>query len=294
MKKTDPSIEAPRRSLILLACGAIAGIALAAYGLFTAPGSKTRAMPEGAIALVNNRMILLSDYRTQLEALYDVALEKATAEQRKAVLESMITEELFVQRGLEIELPASDASVREALVAGVQRASMADLEAKKPTEDALKAWFAAHRDQYRSTGMMSLRHLVAPAGSPRSAQQAAQALRKGLAPDAAIARFGLKEAAAPSREEQPDIAVKRALGDVLYAEADKLSAGQVSDPVADDEGVHILVMVGRRLSVPLEFEAAREGIASDIKRDARRRAQEEYARFLRGKAEILLAPGYGP
>lgn len=293
MEKTDLSIEAPRRSLILLACGAIAGLALAGYGLFTAPGSKTSAMPEGAIALVNNRVILLSDYRTQLEALYEVPVDKATAEQRKAVLDSMVTEELLVQRGLEIDLPASEAGVREALVAGVNRTTTLDLEAKKPADADLKAYFTAHPEKYRSTGMMTLHRLVAPVGAEPLAREATQALRKGMRPEKAARRFGLKPSAPQGREEL-DIAVARVLGDKVYGVAEKLSAGEVSEPIAASDGLHILVMAARRPSVPLEFEAARDRVASDMKRDARRRAQEEYAQFLRSKAESLFAPGYGP
>ncbi|HEV7441990.1 MAG TPA: hypothetical protein VGO18_05305, partial [Steroidobacteraceae bacterium] len=176
--------ENPQRSLILLAVGALAGLVLAGYALFTAPGTTTGKVPQGAIALVNHRQILLSDYRGQLQNLYGVSLEKAALAQRKAVLESMISEELLVQRGLEIDLPATDPSVREALVAGVELTSAADIDARKPAEGELRAWFTAHRDKYTSNGSMSLHDLVMPIGrglsaeqSSRIAERAAQGLR---------------------------------------------------------------------------------------------------------------------
>jgi hypothetical protein len=292
--------EIPRRSLILLALGALSGLVLAGYALFTAPGSTTDKIPQGAIALVNHRQILLSDYRGQLQNLYGVALEKASLAQRKAVLESMISEELLVQRGLEIDLPATDPSVREALVGGVELTSAADIDARKPGEAELKAWFAAHRDKYTSNGSMFLRDLVLPVGNGLSAEQsskiaekAAQALRKGMTLKAAIARFGLRDAKGPGAEEQIDIAVARALGDDLFAVAKRLDAGEVSDPVATPSGIHVLFMEKRRREVPLEFDAARDRVASDLKRDAVDQAHAEYVRFLRGKAEVLLTPGYG-
>ena len=284
--------ESSHRSLVLLLIGAAAGLALAGYSLFTAAGSTTQRIPEGAIARVNTGRILLTDYRAQLEALYDVPLEKATPEQRKAVLDAMIAEELMVQRGLDIELPATDTGVREALVAGVQRTTLADIEAKQPDDAELRAYFDLHRDQYRSTGMMLLRDLVAPAQAMGAAQQAAQAVRKGTPADLAAARFGLKPSPRPTAEEQPDIAISRALGKERFAIAEKLQLGQASDPIADADGVHVLVMVQRRPSVPLEFDAARERVAADMKREARTRAQDDYVKFLRGKAEILVAPGY--
>ncbi len=292
--------EMPRRSLAMLAAGALIGLVLAGYALFTAPGSTTDKIPPGAIALVNHRQILLSDYRSQLQNLYGVSLEKATPAQRKAVLESMIAEELLVQRGLEIDLPATDPAVREALVGGVELTSAADIDARKPGEAELKAWFAAHRDKYTSNGSMLLRDLVVPVGHGVSAEQssriaasAVQALRQGMTPKEAIARFGLKEANGSGAEEQIDIAVARALGDDLFAVARRLDAGAVGDPVTRPDGIHVLFMERRRREVPLEFDAARDRVASDLKRDAVDQAHAEYVRFLRGKAEVLLTPGYG-
>lgn len=284
----------------MLAAGALIGLVLAGYALFTAPGSTTDKIPQGAIALVNHRQILLSDYRSQLQNLYGVSLEKATPAQRKAVLESMIAEELLVQRGLEIDLPATDPAVREALVGGVELTSAADIDARKPGEAELRAWFAAHRDKYTSNGSMLLRDLVVPVGHGVSAEQssriaasAVQALRQGMTAKEAIARFGLKEASGSSAEEQIDIAVARALGDDLFAVARGLDAGAVGAPVTRPDGIHVLFMERRRREVPLEFDAARDRVASDLKRDAVDQAHAEYVRFLRGKAEVLLTPGYG-
>jgi hypothetical protein len=292
--------EVPRRSLALLAVGALVGLALAGYALFTAPGTTTDVVPQGAIALVNHRQILLSDYRSQLQNLYGVALEKASLAQRKEVLESMISEELLVQRGLEIDLPATDPSVREALVSGVELTSAADIEARKPTEAELRAWFVAHRDKYTSNGAMLLCNLVVPVDhglsteqASRIAEEAAQALRKGMTSKEAIARFGLRDAGPSGSVEQLDIAVARALGDEMFAVAKRLAAGEVSDPVATPDGFHVLVMERRRLEVPLEFDAARERVASDLTHDAVHQAHAEYVRFLRGKAEVRLTRGYG-
>jgi hypothetical protein len=292
--------EIPRRSLALLAFGALVGLALAGYALFTAPGTTTDVVPRGAIALVNHRQILLSDYRSQLQNLDGVALEKASLAQRREVLESMISEELLVQRGLEIDLPATDPSVREALVSGVELTGAADIEARKPAEADLRAWFAVHRDQYTSNGSMLLRNLVVPvdhglaAAQPsRIAEGVAQALRKGMTSRQAIARFGLKDAGPSGSEAQLDIAVARALGDDLFAVAKRLAAGEVSDPVTAPDGIHVLVMEKRRREVPLEFDAARERVESDLKHEAVHQAHAEYVRFLRGKAEVRLTPGYG-
>lgn len=295
-----PAGEMPKRSLLLLAIGALGGLVLSGYALFTAPESTTDKIPPGAIARVNQRQILLSDYRSQLQNLYGVPLEKASPAQRKAVLDSMVSEELLVQRGLEIDLPATDPAVREALVAGVELSSSADIEARKPGDQELRAWFAAHQGQYASNGSMLLHDLVLPSGPGQSAEapfktagQAAQALAEGMVLRKAQARFGLKASSSLGVEEQIDIAVARVLGPELFEVARGLGAGEVSKPIALPDGIHVLVMEKRRREVPLAFDAVRDRVASDLKREAIDKARAEYVRFLRAKAALLLAPGYG-
>lgn len=296
---SESTTELPRRSLLMLAMGAGSGLLLAGYALFTAPGSTTDKIPRGVIALVNQRQILLSDYLTQLEGLYGVAPGMASAEQRRAVLDSMLAEELLVQRGLEIDLAATDPAVREALVAGVELASAADIETRKWTNEELKTWFDTHRSQYVSNGSMLVHDLVLPAAAGQPAQasldiveQAAQALRRSMGLGAVCKRFGLKDSSKPAAGEQSDLVVARTLGADLFAVARSLAEGQVSGPMVRPDGVHLLAMERRHPETPLGFEAVQDRVASDLKREAINKARAEYVRFLRAKAEVKLAPGY--
>ena len=63
----DISKPSVRRSMILLASGALIGLAIAGYGLFTAKGTRSRTVPPEAVALVNQRQILRSDFMTQTQ-----------------------------------------------------------------------------------------------------------------------------------------------------------------------------------------------------------------------------------
>jgi hypothetical protein len=60
-----------RRSFLLLALGAMAGLAMAGYGLFTAKGTSTGRLPPEDIALVNQKPIYRSDFFIQSQALYN-------------------------------------------------------------------------------------------------------------------------------------------------------------------------------------------------------------------------------
>ncbi len=52
----------PARSLFLFAIGTAFGLGVAAYGLFSVPGTRIAGVPAEDVALVNGRHILRSDF----------------------------------------------------------------------------------------------------------------------------------------------------------------------------------------------------------------------------------------
>src|SRR6202011_586567 len=98
--------------MILLASGALIGLAIAGYGLFTAKGTRSRTVPPEAVALADQRQILRSDFMKQPQTQFVIPFAQTTREQRHRVLQDMITGDLTVQRGLEIDLPSYDPDVR--------------------------------------------------------------------------------------------------------------------------------------------------------------------------------------
>src|ERR1700734_1833560 len=127
--------------MVFLASGALIGLAIAGYGLFTAKGTRSNGVPAEAVALVNRRQILRSDFMTQTQTQYSVPFAQTTREQREKVLQDMINEELLMQRGLEIDLPSYDPDVRNALVAGVELEVTAEIVARQPTSEELHAYY---------------------------------------------------------------------------------------------------------------------------------------------------------
>src|SRR5579864_4346842 len=85
----------PRRSLILYSAGAIMGLIIAGFGLFTAAGTKISGVPTEDVALINGRHILRSDFITQTQIETAVPFAQTTKAQRQKVLGEMIDEELL-------------------------------------------------------------------------------------------------------------------------------------------------------------------------------------------------------
>jgi hypothetical protein len=290
-----------RRSLLLLAFGAVVGLGIAGFGLFTAKGTGTHTVPPEMAALVNQQPILVSDFTTQLQSEFGVPIGRATEAQRKKVLNDMINEELMVQRGMEMNLPGSDPDVRTALVAGVELQNSANVLAKQPTQAEMQAYYDAHKDRYRTQGVLTLFDVyLAPAADRTLDQnlttmaQAAKDLRAGTAPDEVIKKYNLQIAHKVNGEEL-DFAAKIHLGDTLYNAIVDDKPGQITDPIVDkDNTVHVM-QIGKRVpSVQLSLADAANQVFTDYKKDAQDKVQADNIAFLKSKAEILLQKGYVP
>src|ERR1700744_4632213 len=95
---TEPSA---RRSLLLLAFGAMVGLGIAGFGLFTAKGTASHTVPPEDAALVNQQPILISDFTTQLQSEFGIPAAKATDAQKHKVLSDMSNEAIMGRRGQE-------------------------------------------------------------------------------------------------------------------------------------------------------------------------------------------------
>jgi parvulin-like peptidyl-prolyl isomerase len=284
------SADPAGRTLWLSAAGAVLGLLLGGYALFTAEGTTTQAVPPQDVALVNNRPILQSDFVTQVQAETGAAFKDATPSDRRRVLQEMVDEELLVQRGLDVDLAASDPDVRSAMVAGVNLQVDAEVLASLPDEAALRAYYAANRDRYAIDGSMDLRDLLLrPGADPVAAHRAlADALRRGVSVDAAAGPSGFTDSRRLGHGDNYDFGVKAKLGMPLYQAAAALRDGGISAPLVNGGATHILVMIHRTPIRQQAFDAARDQVFQDYQRDARARVERRNLDFLRSRADIRL------
>jgi hypothetical protein len=293
--------------MVLLASGALIGLAIAGYGLFTAKGTRSSAVPPEAVALVNQRQILRSDFMTQTQTQFVLPFAQTTRAQRHAVLEDMINEELMVQRGLEIDLPSYDPDVRNAFVAGVELEVSADVLSQQPTAEELRAYYERHKDKYSTEGVMQLRDLLiktdasrAVAAAHATALEAAAALRRGQSLDAVIKKFDLVDSGRfmdAGHADTGDIfefAARAKFDDTLYQATRPLHDGEVSDPVPESDGMHLIVMIKHRFPVQQTLAEASNQVWTDVKKEAQAKVRSANLTYLRSRADIILAPELTP
>jgi len=291
----------PTRPIALAMLAGVAGLALAAAGLFRPAAHDLTTVPPGYVALVNQEPVLMSDYISETEQAAGVPFAQTTPAERAQVLHRMIDEELAVQRSLALDLPEQDTDVRTALGDGLTALVTAPVLAQQPSDDDLKAYFDAHRANYASQGTMAVTDLVLHVGGFENADQsvdqaladAAQAiyeLRSGAGIEHVEQHFGFIDTAKVHGDE-PDFAAKIHLGPKLYAAADALNDGTVSEPIVDADGVHVLVMQHRQAPVFTDFDSVRNNVYTDYVSAQKAKAKQANLNFLRRNAQILLAPG---
>lgn len=291
--------DSGRLSLLLWAAGALIGLGAAGYSLFTARGTATRSVPAEYIATVNQRPLYVSDYLDLLQAQFNATMETATVEQRRKVLDDMIREELFVQRGLELDEPAIDPDVRNALVAAVQAQIAVDATSQTPTEAELTAYYRQHLDRYSTIGYLTVLDLIAvgdPGGATGAAAlaAAAAALRAGRPPGAVAAQFGVADSGLIAGE-QVYFAARLHLGQKLFEAARTLDSGQVAGPIqAEDGRFHLLYMIANHPPQPREYALARTAVYGDYRQELLRRIGDREFSYLRDKADIHINRAYQP
>lgn len=274
-----------RRSLVLCSVGAVAGLLIAGFGLFTAEGTRTFVVPSEDAAVVNGVPVLMTDLIGQITTLHNIPYAQATIAQKRETLDAMIREELYVQRGIELGLPTDDSDVRTALVGSTEAVVAQDALTEVPSDVDLRAWYAAHPDNYASEGEMTLREFVLPPDKVRDAEQIVAALRAGATPDS----LNLKSSRRVDDGAEFYFAAKIHLGDRLFNVARKMRDAQVSDPVILPDGAHVLVMQHNQPPIPTPYANARDKVFQDFMKAKTTALQRANERFLRRRADIKIA-----
>lgn len=295
-------VHRPQRTLYLPLLAVLVGILVAGAGLFRLAPRVLVAVPAGYAALVNQKGILVNDFRAQVETETGKSFADATPAERSRILREMINEELLVQRAVVLDLPETTNEVRTNMAIGVNTQVAAPVLAYEPAEAELRAFYEKSRQNYTSPGSMTLQDLVLHVGGYQNADQTvsqAQAdateavyqLRAGASVDYVMDHFGLMRSGRAADGEELDFAAKLHLGDKLYQVATALHDGEISEPVVDSDGVHILIMQRHQFPKVADFAAVRDRVYLDYRVAASNRATEENLSLLRRQARILVAPG---
>jgi hypothetical protein len=261
------------------AFGLIAALATALGPLDTGPDR------EDIAARVGDGGVSLASYQRAIEALETDKRNALTAEDHTRALDRLIDEELLVQRGIELGLPASEPSVRKAIVDAMVQFAAAGASDRPPTEAELRRFYDDRPDLFRSDPALRVAAAALPANDRQAAHRLGRMLRDGR-PFAQAA-----EAAGASRLPVPDMLLSATkltdyAGPTVRDTALRLSPGETG--AAEAGGRFLFVhLAERRPGARAPFDQVRPTVEEAWRRLEREAALERYLADLRRGTTVV-------
>jgi len=110
---SDTGLIFSSRPVLMLAAGAVLGLVLVATDLFLVADDFAETSPEGVVATVNGVSILSAEYGSALDRYALSRGRSLDGQDSTLVLDSMIDEELLVQRARDLGIDRNDRLVRD-------------------------------------------------------------------------------------------------------------------------------------------------------------------------------------
>jgi parvulin-like peptidyl-prolyl isomerase len=293
-----------RRTTALLAIGAGAGLALAAWGLLGDAASAR--LPEGAVARVNGTAIRVEDFERLLAAVLRDMRTPDRVRARKRVLDRMIEEELLVQRAIDLGLVHLDRKVRADLTSNVIASVVNDFTDRVPSGGELADFFAENKDYFTRPGRLRAREIYFrnrdrsrpqdPALDRGSAQERAASaytrLTSGDSFEQVKAELGDFEISPIPNALLPAAKLREYVGPTLLRTIGALEVGEWSKPTPSGSAIRIVQLIDREPATTPALEEIREQVEIDWRRRLGDRALRQYLDELRTRAKIEIAEGF--
>lgn len=261
-----------------LALGALAGLVAAAFGILRqSPASGT--VPEHAVAVINGVEIARDRYERAAERLLG---PDSSADEGRQLLQSLIEEELLVQRGAELGITQSDPEVRNAVVNSLVASITAEADAANPDDAELQQYLEANAERFSYTAKLSVRAFETDIEA--LAQSVATALREGQP-------LPLNEDISPL-PDLPDAlmsldVLRDYLGAPITAAAADMPEG--ASAVFARRGRWLVVqVVEKRRDNPTDLANMRNRVLLDYRRSLADSMLRDYLGSLRDRADIAL------
>ena len=270
---------------LLLAAGALLGAVLAAGGLVEWDDG---GQGGDRVASVNGIGIGKDDYLGYLNLIARDKRNPMTAADRRHVLDRVIEEKLLIERGLALDLPHSDPTVRKTIVNAMIEIIVTDVSSAEPGEAELEAFYAENATYFARPARITLRRMVFRGdGAEQRARQASAALADSDW-DSVEALLADRDILALPRSPLPVAKLRGYLGPSLTDAALALAPGSYSTPLKEQAGYSLLWLQDLQKAEPQPLAEIREQVAREYQRRAADGALRDYLDRLRRNAEVTV------
>jgi hypothetical protein len=281
-----------RRVRWLLALGAATGLGVATAGIVG--GIDAWRPSAGTVAVVNGVPISRDDYVRAVAAVAGDRRTPLAAADEQRILDRLIDEELLLQRGLDLGLVRQDRTLRSQVVAATMTL-LARGDGGPPSDEAVRAFYEAHRDYFTSAGRLRVRQVFVRVGGSvgeeaarTRALDAARRLRAGETIDAVRAHDGDDEAVPIPDVLLPPTKLREYVGETAARTALETSPGTTTDPVRSSMGFHVLQVVEQEPPSVPPLDAIRDLVRAEIVRRSDDDALRDSLAALRAAATVRL------
>jgi len=279
----------PWRRLLFLS-GIIGGLALASLSALTGGNTASNALPPGAVARVNDAMILRADLVRALNAVSAGKRNLLTDTDKAVIMQRLIEEELLVQRALNRGLAEEDTTLRNALVGAVTKDVITRSRAKPVSPARLRDFYFQNKVRFARPARVHVKAIFLPAKLASTQMDAFdRALQQGASPDDLHQRFGDRTPPVPNGLI-PIQKLKDYVGPAIISALKTLSTGQWSPWIKEKNGVWRLFLVNQtRARIP-ELSSVQDQVEAAYLDERDDTALRRYIDRLKRKAKIELSP----
>jgi len=275
---------------VILAVGVVVGFLLAAVGALT---PTTETATNDVVARVNGKAITAEELAFALERS-DKA-KSATRAQRLEILNQLVDQELLIQRGVEIGLLEADHTVRKTIAMTMVDSIVTEVLAKEPLEEELQTFYQSHLAVFTTLPRAYVQQIFCGEEPDRTdaytrAEQAHDALTRGVSFQEVSALYGSANAAALPEGLTPLPVLRRLLGPTLSDAVLAMKTGEISAVLATSAGYTVLRLVDQQAEQTLPYEAVKQEVRAEYLHRRRDDALQHYLDRLRQEATIILSP----
>lgn len=201
----------------------------------------------------------------------------------EAIVDAFVREEIYVREALALGLDQGDAIVRKRLSQKMEFLTEAGAEASLVDDVMLKSYFKENADTYRSAARIAFSQIMLP----EPIQDSLSAIRADLAAGEDFTQLGARSLlpAAVSPISAP--AVDGAFGQGVFDQIVELEPGTWSGPVKSGYGQHLVRLDLLEPGILPPFEALRERIEQDWRRDKAEQLRKKRFEQLRNQYDIV-------
>ena len=269
--------------------GALLLAAVLGLGLAFAEGLYFKPIPKASVALVNGIAISTNEYNHALLVLSQARRSAVSAEDRKHVLQTMIDNELLLQKAKALGLSQSHPEIRRALIQAMVNFILDNSSSTAtPTDEELKAFHQKHRAWFQASERLQVKRIYFSRENKARAQVVAQALAREINQGRAFAKLqkkGEHSIALPS-QPVPLETLTLYLGRELTRIASTLQVGKPSAMIETENGFYFLLVEKKLPALIPPFAQIKEQVKRQYKVSQDEKMLQDYIKNLRRQAQI--------